>query len=166
MSEITTIGLDLAKQVFHVVGCDVRGKQVMRKRLRRGQMHGYFANVPACTVAMEGCASAHYWGRQLQGLGHRVRLIPAQHVKAYVRGNKNDYNDAARDCRGVSLPGPSGGFVEDGAPAGRAGVASSAGESGQGSHGALQPGTRAAGRVRGGAQARGGHGAPGAARGA
>ena len=111
MSEITTIGLDLAKHVFHVVGCDGRGKQVMRKRLRRGQMHGYFANLPACTVAMEGCASAHYWGRQLQALGHRVRLIPAQHVKAYVRGNKNDYNDAGAiaeacrcpDLRGVSL---------------------------------------------------------------
>ena len=94
MDELTTIGLDLAKHVFHVVGCDARGKVLIRKVLRRGQVRRYFANVPACVVGMEGCASAHYWARELRGFGHEVRLIPAQHVKAYVRGNKNDYNDA------------------------------------------------------------------------
>ena len=94
MDELTTIGLDLAKHVFHVVGCDRRGKVLTRKVLRRGQVRSYFANVPACVVGMEGCASAHFWARELRGLGHEVRLIPAQHVKAYVRGNKNDYNDA------------------------------------------------------------------------
>ena len=94
MDELTTIGLDLAKHVFHVVGSDVRGKVLFRKVLRRGQVRGYFANVPACVVGMEGCASAHFWARELRALGHEVRLIPAQHVKAYVRGNKNDYNDA------------------------------------------------------------------------
>ena len=94
MDEPTTIGLDLAKHVFHVVGCDRHGKVLRRKMLRRGQVRAYFANVPGCVVGMEACASAHYWGRELRELGHEVRLIPAQHVKAYVRGNKNDYNDA------------------------------------------------------------------------
>lgn len=94
MDKITTIGLDLAKHVFHVVGCDRHGKVLSRKVLRRGQVRAYFANVPACVVGMEGCAGSHYWARELRALGHEVRLIPAQHVKAYVRGNKNDYNDA------------------------------------------------------------------------
>ena len=94
MDKITTIGVDLAKHVFHVVGCDRHGKVLLRKVLRRGQVRGYFANLPACVVGMEGCAGSHFWARELRGLGHEVRLIPAQHVKAYVRGNKNDYNDA------------------------------------------------------------------------
>ena len=80
--------------MFHVVGSDARGKVLFRKVLRRGQVRRYFANVPSCVVGMEGCASAHYWARELRGFGHEVRLIPAQHVKACVRGNKNDYNDA------------------------------------------------------------------------
>lgn len=94
MNEITTIGLDLAKHTFHVVGCTRHGKAVVRKVLRRGQVSRYFANLRACVVGMEACASAHYWARELRGLGHEVRLLPAQYVKAYVRGNKNDYNDA------------------------------------------------------------------------
>ena len=94
VNEITTRGLDLAKRTFHVVGCDRRGKVLTRKVLRRGQVRAYFANTPGCVVGMEACASAHYWARELRALGHEVRLIPAQHVKAYVRGNKNDYNDA------------------------------------------------------------------------
>ena len=94
VNEITTMGLDLAKRTFHVVGCDRRGKVLTRKVLRRGQVRAYFANTPGCVVGMEACASAHYWARELRALGHEVRLLPAQHVKAYVRGNKNDYNDA------------------------------------------------------------------------
>jgi transposase len=94
MGEITTVGLDLAKRSFHVIGCNEHGKEMKRKMLKRGQVMGYFANLPRCVIGMEACASAHYWGRQLGELGHEVRLIPPQHVKAYVRGNKNDYNDA------------------------------------------------------------------------
>ena len=94
VNEITTIGLDLAKHTFHVVGCTRHGKAVVRKMLRRGQVRAYFANLPGCVVGMEACASAHYWARELRALGHEVRLIPAQYVKAYLRGNKNDYNDA------------------------------------------------------------------------
>ena len=94
MAEITTIGLDLAKNVFHLVGCDSNGKEVKRKMLTRGKLVAYMANLPPCLIGMEACSGAHHWARQFQTLGHAVRLIPAQHVKAYVRGNKNDYNDA------------------------------------------------------------------------
>ena len=94
MSEVTTIGLDLAKQVFHLVGFDRTGKEVKRKRLTRGKLVQYVANLPPCLIAMEACAGAHHWARRFRELGHEVRLIAPQYVKAYVRGNKNDYNDA------------------------------------------------------------------------
>lgn len=92
--KITTIGLDIAKNVFHVVCCNAQGKIVRKRQLRRSQVREYFVNLPSCVVGMEACGSSHYWGRELTALGHEVRLIPAQHVKAYLRGNKNDYNDA------------------------------------------------------------------------
>ena len=104
MSEITTIGLDLAKNDFHVVGCDARGKQVLRKHLTRRQVLSWFAGHKACLVGMEACASAHYWARELRQLGHEVKRIPAQHVKAYLRGNKNDYNDALAIAEAVVRP--------------------------------------------------------------
>jgi transposase len=104
MEKITTIGLDLAKRVFHVLGCDERGKVVYKKVLKRGQVLRFFGNLPPCRVAMEACASAHYWGRQLTSLGHEVKLIPPQHVKSYVRGNKNDYNDALAIVEAASRP--------------------------------------------------------------
>jgi transposase len=104
MSKITTIGLDLAKNVFHVVGCDAHGKLVRRKQLRRGHMLRYFANLPPSLVGMESCASASYWARELQALGHAVKLIPPQYVKPYVRGNKNDYNDALAIAEAVVQP--------------------------------------------------------------
>ena len=104
MGKITTIGVDLAKNVFHVVGCDARGKRVCRKRLRRGQLLRYFANLPPSLVGMESCASASYWARELQALGHVVKLIPPQYVKPYVRGNKNDYNDALAIAEAVVRP--------------------------------------------------------------
>jgi len=104
MGKITTIGVDLAKNVFHVVGCDARGKRVCRKQLRRGQLLRYFANLPPSLVGMESCASASYWARELQALGHVVKLIPPQYVKPYVRGNKNDYNDAQAIAEAVVQP--------------------------------------------------------------
>lgn len=104
MSESTTVGLDLAKNVFHVVCCDRHGKEVGRKTLRRGQVLAWFANLPACLIGLEACGGAHYWARQLHALGHEVRLIPAQYVKAYVRGNKNDYNDARAIAEAVVRP--------------------------------------------------------------
>jgi transposase len=77
----TTIGLDIAKNVFHVVGCDRHGKQVLKKKLRRSQVLKYFAQLTPCLVGIEACASAHYWARELGKQGHEVRLIAPQHVK-------------------------------------------------------------------------------------
>lgn len=104
MNKITTIGLDLAKNVFHVVCCDKHGKLVEKKMLRRSQVLNYFANRPGCLVGMEACASAHYWARELAVLEQRVKLISPQYVKPYVRGNKNDYNDALAIAEAVTRP--------------------------------------------------------------
>lgn len=82
MNEMTTIGLDVAKHTFQVVGCDRHGHEVKRKGLGRGQMIAYFANLPACVVGMEACASTPCLARAVQGVGHAVRLLPPQHVKA------------------------------------------------------------------------------------
>ncbi len=95
MSEVTLVAIDLAKQVFQLHGVDERGAVRLQRRLSRTQLMPALAQIPACTVAMEACASAHHWGRQLRTLGHRVRLLPPQHVKAFLRGQKNDRNDAA-----------------------------------------------------------------------
>jgi len=104
MSKITAIGLDLAKNVFHLVCCDDRGKVVSKKMLGRSLVLRYFANLTPCLVGMEACASAHYWARALGALGHEVKLIPPQYVKPYVRGNKNDYNDALAIAEAVTRP--------------------------------------------------------------
>jgi transposase len=104
MAKITTIGLDLAKNVFHVMCCDKHGKVIKRKMLRRSGLLVWFANLPPCLIGMESCASAHYWARALKAQGHQVKLIPAQHVKPYVRGNKNDYNDALAIAEAVTRP--------------------------------------------------------------
>lgn len=90
-----TIGLDLAKNIFHVVVFNHQGKQLMRKQLRRKQVVEWFVQQPESLVAMEACGSSHYWARKLMALGHAVNLVAPQHVKAFLRGQKNDYNDAA-----------------------------------------------------------------------
>jgi transposase len=104
MNEITTIGLDLAKHVFQVHGVDASGTPVVRKRLRRGEVLAFFARLPGCLVGMEACATAHYWARELEAVGHEVRLMPAQYVKAYVKRNKNDAADAEAICEAVRRP--------------------------------------------------------------
>jgi transposase len=104
MNKITTIGLDLAKNVFHVVCCNEHGKVVRKRMLKRSQVLAYFANLPQCLVGIEACASAHHWARELGSLGHQVKLIPPQYVKPYVRGNKNDYNDALAIAEAVIRP--------------------------------------------------------------
>src|SRR5437763_1853894 len=104
MSEITTIGLDLAKHVFQVHGVDARGATVVRKRLRRGQVLAFFSRIPRCVVGLEACATAHYWARELGALGHEVRLMPAQYVKAYIKRNKHDAADAEAICEAVGRP--------------------------------------------------------------
>ncbi len=90
----SVIGIDIAKQIFHLVELNKYGKKVLRKKLRRNQLLKYFANHQPCSIAMESCASSQYWARAFKKLGHQVVLLPAQHVKPFVRGNKNDYNDA------------------------------------------------------------------------
>lgn len=102
--EITTIGLDLAKNVFQVHGVNERGKAVLRKQLKRDQVAPFFANLRPCLVGIEACASAHHWARKLQALGHTVRLMAPQFVKPYVKSNKNDAADAEAICEAVSRP--------------------------------------------------------------
>lgn len=104
MNEITTLGIDLAKMIFQLHGVDVRGVAVLRRQVRRGQLLNVLAQLPRCLVALEACASAHYWGRQIQGLGHRVKLIPPQYVKPFVKGNKTDRNDAEAICEAALRP--------------------------------------------------------------
>ena len=101
----TTIGLDIAKNVFQAHGVDQNGKVVVRKRLSRAKVLEFLANLPPCLIGMEACPGAHYWARELMKLGHAVKLMAAQYVKAYVKGNKNDGNDAKAICEAVSRPG-------------------------------------------------------------
>lgn len=102
--KITTIGLDLAKQVFQVHGVNERGRMVVSKRLRRAELVSFFASLPPCLVGMEACAGAHHWARVLGELGHSVRLMPPQFVKPYVKSNKNDARDAEAICEAVTRP--------------------------------------------------------------
>jgi transposase len=104
MTEVTTVGLDLAKSVFQVHGADRDGRPVVRKKLRRGQVLVFFAGLSPCLIGLEACASAHYWARELQALGHEVRLIPPQYVKPFVKTNKNDASDAEAICEALIRP--------------------------------------------------------------
>lgn len=104
MNEITTLSIDLAKNVFQLHGVDGYGRQRLRRRVRRGQLVSVMAQIPPCLVAMEACASAHYWGREFGKLGHRVKLLPPQYVKPFVRGNKTDSNDAQGICEAALRP--------------------------------------------------------------
>ena len=102
MTKVTTVGLDLAKSVFHVHGADRKGRPVLRKKLRRRQVLVFFAELSPCLVGLEACASAHYWARELQALGHEVRLIPPQYVKPFVKTNST--GPVAGDSLGRGQP--------------------------------------------------------------
>jgi len=102
--KVTTVGIDLAKNIFQVHGVDERGKAVMRKQIRRNQVATFFANLPACLVGMEACGSAHHWARKLESCGHTVKLMAPQFVKPYVKTNKNDTADAEAICEAVGRP--------------------------------------------------------------
>ena len=102
--KITTVGIDLAKNVFQVHAVNEAGKKVFNKQLRRDQMAEFFAKLPPCLVGMEACGSAHHWGRKLTGFGHTVRLMAPQFVKPYVKTNKNDMADAEAICEAVTRP--------------------------------------------------------------
>ncbi len=101
---VTTVGLDLAKNVFHIVCLNGAGREVLKKRLSRRQLLKHFANMPGAVIAMEACASSHHFARELKKLGHEPKLIPPQYVKAYVRGQKNDYNDARAIAEAARVP--------------------------------------------------------------
>jgi transposase len=103
--QATTIGLDIAKNVFQVHGVDERGRVVLRKRLTRGKVLAFFANLPRCVIGLEACGGAHHWARELQALGHDARVMPPQYVKAYVKTNKHDAADAEGCCEAVGRPG-------------------------------------------------------------
>jgi len=102
--KITTVGIDLAKNVFQIHAVDERGKTALKKQLKRGQVAELFANLPVCLIGMEACGSAHHWARKLAGFGHTVRLMAPQFVKPYVKTNKNDAADAEATCEAVSRP--------------------------------------------------------------
>jgi transposase len=104
MSEISTIGLDLAKNVFQVHGVDRSGAVVLRRQLRRGAVEKFFAQLSPCTVGVEACGTAHHWARVIGRYGHRVRLMPPAYVKPYLKRNKNDGRDAEAICEAVSRP--------------------------------------------------------------
>ena len=105
MNEITLIGIDTAKRVFHLVGVDGCGGYVFRRRVRRDRLLASMARLEACEVVLEACAGSHHWARRLGELGHRVRLMAPQHVKPYRRGQKNDYRDAEGMVSAALAPG-------------------------------------------------------------
>src|SRR5262245_5148359 len=104
MGEVITIGLDIAKSVFQVHGVDGAGAVVIRKRVSRAKVLTFFADLPPCVIGIEACPSAHHWGRELEALGHTVRLMPPSYVKAYLKRSKNDANDAEAICEAVTRP--------------------------------------------------------------
>src|SRR3984957_17055528 len=104
MTEITRIGVDIAKNVFEVHAVNAQEQVVVRRSLRRNQVLAWFGKLPACLIGMEACGTANHWARELSTLGHTVRLIPPAYAKAYVRRNKNDAADAAAICEAASRP--------------------------------------------------------------
>jgi transposase len=104
MQAVTTIGFDIAKSIFQVHGIDAEGKVVIRQQLRRSRVVGFFKKLSPCVVGIEACASSHHWSRELQALGHAVRLMPPAYVKPYLKRQKNDAADAEAICEAVQRP--------------------------------------------------------------
>ena len=104
MQTISTIGLDIAKSVFQVHGVDAAGQVAVRRQLKRRYVLAFFQKLPSCLIGIEACASSHYWSRELQALGHTVRLMPPAYVRPYVKRQKNDSADAEAICEAVTRP--------------------------------------------------------------
>jgi transposase len=103
--QVTTVGLDIAKNLFQLHGADAQGRPVLKRKLARGKVLELFATLPRCLIGLEACGAAHYWARELARLGHEVRLMPPQYVKPYVKTNKHDAADAEACCEAVQRPG-------------------------------------------------------------
>ena len=146
--QVSTIGIDLAKNVFQLHGVDAGDKVVITKKLRRSQVLPLFAKLPPCLVGMEACATAHHWSRELSGLGHEVKLMPPAYVKAYVKRNKNDAADAAAICEAVSRPSMRFVPVQDYRAASHIDAASNPRFASASAHAADQCNASASGRVR------------------
>jgi transposase len=101
---VATIGIDIGKNTFHLVGLDERGMIVLRTKVSRGQLTRQLANLPRCLVGLEACCGAHHIARRIEALEHDVRLIPAQYVKPFLKGHKNDYRDAEAIAEAVQRP--------------------------------------------------------------
>lgn len=104
MGNITTLGIDLAKSIFHLHGVDQHGKVILKKRLDREKLLANLAKLPICLIGLEACSSGHYWAREIRKLGHDVRLMHPTFVKPYVKNDKNDFNDAEGICEAVARP--------------------------------------------------------------
>ena len=102
--KLVRVGLDIAKSVFQVHGIDIEGRVIIRRQLRRRYVLAFFVKLPPCLVGIEACASSHHWSRELQALGHSVRLMPPAYVKPYVKRHKNDATDAEAICEAVTRP--------------------------------------------------------------
>lgn len=103
-NKVVRVGMDTGKSSFHLFGVDAQDRPALKRKLTRARVLSFFANLPPCLVVMEACGSSHYWARELSQLGHEVKLISPQFVKPYVKGNKNDYNDAEAICEAASRP--------------------------------------------------------------
>ena len=102
--QVTTIGLDLAKNIFQVHGIDANGKMAFNRSLRRSQVLAFFKSHKPCLVGIEACGTSHYWAREISNLGHHVKLIPPAYVKPYVKRGKSDAVDAEAICEAVTRP--------------------------------------------------------------
>ena len=104
MKDITTIGIDLAKNVFQVHAADRFGNKIWSKKVMRPKLNEFMANIPTCLIGMEACGSAHHWAREFKKMGYEVKLMSPQYVKPYVKSNKNDAKDAEAICEAVTRP--------------------------------------------------------------
>ena len=101
---VTTLGIDIGKSSFHLIGLDERGAIVLRKKLTRSQLEPFLAKMPVCLIGMEACVGAHHLSRRLEALGHKAKLMPAKYVRPYSKGQKNDFRDAEAIAEAVQRP--------------------------------------------------------------
>ena len=102
--QVKVLGIDLGKNIYHLFGVNEHGRPMLRKKLRRKEFLGYLAKLPVCLIGMEACGGSNHWAREISKLGHEVKLMAPQFVKPYIKGNKNDFNDAEGICEAVNRP--------------------------------------------------------------